>query len=377
MNWRKSLISIVAVIMIFVAAFVIYYALSSFGKAPEEKIREEAKFFVKTEKVSYTSNSSKIIETGRLNSQQNVDLSVEVPGQIIAGDVTLREGSGFKKGDLLIRVFDEEARNNLKASKSRFMNSIAGILPDIKIDYTDSYQTYLEFFNSIKITEPLPPLPEPDSEQEKVFLASRNILNEYYNIKSAEVKLSRYRIYAPFDGTFTAVYLEPGSIANPGSRIASMIRTDKLEVEVPVRIEDAYWIHMGDKVKLTTKDHHVSWNGTVVRKSNFMDPSSQAISVYISITPEKDQPLFPGQYLLAEFASNILEGSMAIPRNAVFDKNKVFTVEDGKLVENTINVLKTNETTVFFSGLDEGVDVVVEPLVKAKEGANAEILRAS
>lgn len=377
MNWRKSLISIVAVIMLFVAAFVIYYALSSFGKAPEEKIREEAKFFVKTEKVSYTSNSSKIIETGRLNSQQNVDLSVEVPGQIIAGDVTLREGSGFKKGDLLIRVFDEEARNNLKASKSRFMNSIAGILPDIKIDYTDSYQTYLEFFNSIKITEPLPPLPEPDSEQEKVFLASRNILNEYYNIKSAEVKLSRYRIYAPFDGTFTAVYLEPGSIANPGSRIASMIRTDKLEVEVPVRIEDAYWIHMGDKVKLTTKDHHVSWNGTVVRKSNFMDPSSQAISVYISITPEKDQPLFPGQYLLAEFASNILEGSMAIPRNAVFDKNKVFTVEDGKLVENTINVLKTNETTVFFSGLDEGVDVVVEPLVKAKEGANAEILRAS
>lgn len=377
MNWRKSLISIVAVIVLFVAAFAIYYALSSFGKAPEEKVREEAKFFVKTEKVSYTSNSSKIIETGRLTSQQNVDLSVEVPGQIIAGDVILREGSSFKKSDLLIRVFDEEARNNLKASKSRFMNSIAGILPDIKIDYTDSYQTYLDFFNSIKITEPLPPLPEPNSEQEKVFLASRNILNEYYSIKSAEVRLSRYRIYAPFDGTFTSVYLEPGSVANPGSRIASMIRTDKLEVEVPVRIEDAYWIKVGDKVQLSTKDHHVSWNGTVVRKSNFMDPSSQAIAVYVSITPEKDQPLFPGQYLLAEFASNILKGSMAIPRNAIFDKNKVFTVEDGKLVENTIDIIKTNETTVFFSGLDEGVDIVVEPLVNAKEGAHAEILRAS
>jgi len=377
MNWRKSLISMVAVIVLFVATFAIYYALSSFGKAPAEKIREEAKFFVKTKEVTYTTNSSKIIETGRLTSQQNVDLSVEVPGQIIAGDVTLREGSGFKKGDLLIRVFDEEARNNLKASKSRFMNSIAGILPDIKIDYSDSFTKYLEFFNSIKITEPLPPLPDPDSEQEKVFLASRNILNEYYSIKSAEVRLSRYRIYAPFDGTFTAVYLEPGSVANPGSRIASMIRTDKLEVEVPVRIEDAYWINVDDKVKLTTKDHHVSWNGIVVRKSNFMDPSSQAIAVYVSIAHEKNQPLFPGQYLIAEFASKTLEGTMAIPRNAVFDKNKVFTVEDGVLVENTIDVLKTNETTVFFSGLNEGVNVVVEPLVNAKEGANAEILKAS
>lgn len=377
MNWRKSLISIVAVIVLFATTFAIYYALSSFGKTPEEKIREEANFFVKTKSVSYTSNSSKIIETGRLTSQQNVDLSVEVPGQIIAGDVTLREGSGFKKGDLLIRVFDEEARNNLKASKSRFMNSIAGILPDIKIDYSESFTKYLEFFNSIKITKPLPPLPDPDSEQEKVFLASRNILNEYYSIKSAEVRLSRYRIYAPFDGTFTAVYLEPGSVANPGSRIASMIRTDKLEVEVPVRIEDAYWINVGDKVKLSTKDHHVSWNGYVVRKSNFMDPSSQAIAVYVSIAHEKDQPLFPGQYLIAEFASKTLEGTMAIPRNAVFDKDKVFTVEDGKLVENTINVIKTNETTVFFSGLDDGVEIVVEPLVNAKEGAKAEILKAS
>lgn len=377
MNWRKSLVSIVAVIVLFVAAFAIYNVLSSFGEAPEEKVREEAKFFVKTKKVTYTTNNSKIIETGRLSSQQNVDLSAEVPGQIIAGEIALREGTDFKKGDLLIRIFDEEAKNNLKASKSRFMNSIAGILPDIKIDYTASFDKYVAFFNSIKITEPLPPLPEPDTEQEKVFLASRNILNEYYNIKSAEVKLSRYRIYAPFNGTFTAVYLEPGSVANPGSRIASMIRTDKLELEVPVRIDDAYWINLSDKVKLYTKDHHISWTGTVVRKSNFMDPNSQTINIYVALHHEKDKPLFQGQYLLAEFATKTLEGSMTIPRNAVFDKDKVFTVENGKLVEKRINVLKTNETTVFFSGLTEGADVVVEPLVNAKEGSNAEILNAS
>ena len=341
----------------------------------EEKQKEAIKLFVKTEKVAYTNNSAKIIETGRLSSQHTVDLSAEVPGQILPGKIVLREGTKFNKGDLLVQIFDEEAKNSLKASKSRFMNGIASILPDIRIDFPGSYQKYQDFFNSIRIDKPLPELPKLDSDKEKVFLASRNILNDYYSIKSSEVRLSKYRLYAPFKGTFTTVYLEPGSVANPGSRIASMIRTDKLELEVPVRIEDAYWIQVGDKVQVSTKDQHLYWTGKVVRKSDFMDPSSQTIAVYIALVPEKDKPLFQGQYLRAEFASKTLENSMEIPRNAMFNKDRVFTVEDGKLKENKVEILKTNETTVIFSGLPAGADLVVEPLVNGKEGINAEILK--
>jgi hypothetical protein len=106
-----------------------------------------------------------------------------------------------------------------------------------------------------------------------------------------------------------------------------------------------------------------------------MDPSSQAIIIYVALTSNKDKPLFQGQYLRAEFASKTLENSMEIPRNAVFNKNKVFTVVDGKLKENQVEILKNMETTVIFSGLPEGVDIVVEPLVNAKEGFNAEILK--
>jgi len=320
-------------------------------------------------------NSAKIIETGRLSSQQSVDLSAEVQGEILPGSIVLKEGTKFKKGDLMVRIFDEEAKNNLKARKSGFMNGLASILPDIKIDFPDSYQKYQDFFNDVRIDEPLPEIPEIDSDKEKVFLASRNILNDYFSIKSAEVRLSKHRLYAPFDGTFTAVYLEPGSVANPGSRIASLIRTDKLELEVPVRIEDAYWINIADPVQVSTKDRQIFWTGKVVRKSDFMDPNSQTIAVYIALTPEKNKPLFPGQYLMAEFASKNFENSMEIPRNAVFKKDRVFVVEEGKLKEKKVEILKSNETTVILTGLTEGADLVVEPLVNANEGINAEILK--
>ncbi len=374
MNWRKSLVNALIIIGLFVVSYIIYGMLSGMAETPEEKQKEAIKLFVKTEKVSYSTNTAKIIETGRLSSQQMVDLSAEVQGQILQGEVVLKEGTKFSKGALLVKIFDDEARNNLKASKSRFMNGIASILPDIRVDFPESYKKYDDFFNSIKIDEPLPELPKLDSDKEKVFLASRNVLNDYFTIKSAEVRLSKYRLYAPFDGTFTAVYLEPGSVANPGNRIASMIRTDKLELEVPVRIEDAYWINIGDEVHVSTKDRLLQWTGKVVRKSDFMDPSSQAITVYVAIDSQKSNPLYQGQYLIAEFASHNIESSMEIPRNAVFNKDKVFTVENGKLKENEITILKANETTVIISGLPLGVDLVVEPLVSAKEGFNAEIL---
>jgi len=375
MNWRKTLVGLIVVIVLFVIVFMLSNMFSGMAESPEDKQKEAIKLYVKTEKVAYTTNEAKIVETGRLSSQQSVDLSAEVQGQILPGNITLKEGTKFKKGDLLVRVFDEEARNNLKASKSRFMNGIAGILPDLKIDFPESYQKYFDFFNSIKIDKPLPELPALDSDKEKVFLASRNILNDYFNIKSAEVRLSKYRLYAPFDGTFTMVFLEPGSVANPGSRIASMIRTDKLELEVPVRIEDAYWINVGDHVQVSTKDRKIQWTGKVVRKSDFMDPSSQTITLYVALSQQQDKRLYQGQYLVAEFAAKTLENSMEIPRNAIFNKDRVFTVEDGKLKENKVEVLKSNETTAFFTGLPEGLDLVVEPLVNAKDGFNAEILK--
>lgn len=375
MNWRKTLISLLFIILLLAIGFMLWKMFAGRAELPEDKQKEAIKLYVKTEKVVYTTNEAKIVETGRLSSQQMVDLSAEVQGQILPGEVILKEGTKFRKGVLLVKIFDDEARNNLKASKSRFMNGIASILPDIRIDFPESFQKYQDFFNSLKIDQPLPELPELDSDKEKVFLASRNVLNDYFNIKSAEVRLSKYRLYAPFDGTFTMVFLELGSVANPGSRIASMIRTDKLELEVPVRIEDAYWINVGDQVQVSTKDRKIQWTGKVVRKSDFMDPSSQAITLYVALSQEKDKPLYQGQYLLAEFAAKTLENSMEIPRNAIFDKDKVFTVEDGKLKANRVEVLKSNETTTFIAGLPIGLDLVVEPLVNAKEGFNAEILK--
>jgi len=375
MNIRKALISIVVVvIVIFAAASLSQYFVAT-KAVPESKEKEEAKLFVRAVPVVYEANTSGITATGRLTSQHAVDLSAEVSGQLLQGNVNLKEGKKFKEGDILVRIFDEEAKNNLKASKSRFLNGIAGILPDMKIDFQGSYKKWVTFFNSIDITKSLPDLPKIDSDKEKVFLASRNILNDYYTILSSQIRLSKYTIRAPFNGTFTSVMMEVGSIVNPGSRIATMIKTDKLELEVPIRMEDIYWVNKGDDVVAKTKDGLHSWKGKVIRKSDYVDPGSQSITVYVALNPTKEYPLYQGQYLKAEFAHKKLDNTMELPRNAIFNKDYVYTIVDGKLKKEQVVILKTNETSVLLSGLESGIMVVTEPLVNAQEGINAEILK--
>ena len=335
---------------------------------------EEQKRYVRAEPVVYSNVEVLVTATGRLASQQYVDISSEVQGMILDGNVRFKKGQSFKKGDLLVKIYDKEASLNLQSRKSRFLTSIANILPDFKIDFADSYDTWVDFFESIDIKQDLPDLPEIASSQEKIFLSSRNILSDFYSIRSEEERYRKHRIYAPFNGSFTNVYTEVGAIANPGSRLATIIQTDKLELEVPVETVDVQWISLNDEVYVTSEEGTGNWTGKVIRIADFVDPGTQSISVFVSLYSTPENPLFQGEYLRAHFPGKVIRNSMEIPRNAVFNLDEVYTVEEGKLKKHRIEIKKVNESTLVFTGIDEGTLLVVEPLINVVENSSVEIL---
>ena len=364
---------VASIVVIIVLSMVLMAVFSNMKKEPPRNEKEVSKVYVKTQKVNYSDVAPIFSEGGRLGSQHKVDLMSEVQGKILASNISLKKGERFKKGDLLIRIFDEEAINNLKASKSRFLNLLASTLPDLKIDYPDNYDKWLQFFQHINISEDLPPLIDFSSNQEKTFLASRNILNDYYLIKSAEIRLKKYSIYAPFSGSYTAVYAEVGAIANPGGRIATMIQTDKLELEIPVKVENITFLNIGDRVDVVGNNQNIE--GKIIRIADFISPETQSVSVFIALFPDPKTKLFEGMYLNGNFKGKTLVNVMEMPRNAVEGGNQVYVVEEGKLNKKEIKVFKINETTLIFSGLEEGTDLVVEPLINPKVGMNVEMLK--
>lgn len=371
---KRRIIIVVIILFITAAGYFTMEYLNSLKEPPLEKPQQEQKRFVNTATVIYEHTNVYVEATGRLASLQYVDISSEVQGKILAGNIHFKKGQSFKKGDLLVRIYDKEAYFNLQSRKSRFLTSIANILPDFKVDFSENYAKWVDFFNSIDIKKPLPDLPKVNSNQEKIFLASRNILSDYYSIQSEEERFKKYSIYAPFDGSFTQVYLEVGAVANPGSRLANIIRTDKLELEIPLEIKNISWISLGDKVKVVSHEGK-EWTGIVVRISDFVDPGTQSINVFVSLEPSKNNPLYQGQYLKALFPGGHIENTMVMPRNAVFNVDQVFIVKDSLLKKRTIDIHKINQETIIFSGLEEETEVVVEPLINAIENSKIIIIK--
>ena len=148
---------------------------------------------------------------------------------------------------------------------------------------------------------------------------------------------------------------------------------DELECSIPIPVEEVKWVNMGARVMLTSEDGTQEWNGTVVRKSDYVDPNSQAVSVFISVQNDPENPLYEGQYMRAMFEGEVKGNAMEIPRRAVFNSNMVFVVKDSLLEKAEIHILKINQESMIFNGLTEGDYVVIEPLINVVEGTRVEV----
>ncbi len=373
MKKQKYIIIASGIVIILFAYFSMSF-LSGFKKQPK-KIQEKEVFrYVKTKPVKYESKEAIVISSGRVSSKSEVALSAEVSGKILPGNIPFKKGQQFRKGDLLLKIYDIEAGLSLKANKSSFLNILAGFLPDFKISVPENYEEWYKFFEKVDINKDLPDLPEIKSTKEKVFLSAKNILSTYYNIKSAESTFKKYSIYAPFDGAITNVNIEVGGFAGIGTRLGDIINTKELELDVPLKLEDVKWVKIGDKVKVENNQSTASWNGTVIRKSGDLNIQTQSVSVFIKILNNRQTPIYKGQYLKAYFNTLVINNVMEIPRNSVINTNEVFVVKNDMLVKKMINLIKINEKSVFINGLNENEMIVVEPLINANENTKVKIL---
>lgn len=350
-------------------SFVLSGVLGGMKEAPEMKAPPEIKKYVKTKPVSYTSIPTEVVAFGRVRTAESLDMIAEMSGRMTNGSVLIKEGQSFRKGDLLYKIDDTEARLNLQSQKSTFLKDLAAILPDLKVDFSESYPKWETYFESIDLQDPLPELPEYGSSKEKTFLATKNIFSSYYSIKSAEANLRKYRFYAPFDGAIAEVNLQSGSFVNPGNKIGKILRSNKMEIMVDVSADQIHWIEKGAPANVVA-DNGLEWKGNVTRIGDYINQNTQSINVHIALQSNKNK-LYDGQYLEAKIPGKPVENGMILPRNAIFNGNEVFVLQDSLLKVQEIDIHKTNPEDVIFSGLASGTDVVVEPLINAHNNMKA------
>ncbi|MEP1033219.1 efflux RND transporter periplasmic adaptor subunit [Ekhidna sp.] len=360
---KRKLIIIVSSIGILLLAFLLAGIFADQKEDPKDKRPVAVVKTVQTKKVSYQTIQTDVISYGRVQTAQTLDLLSEVSGRMYQGRVRLKEGEKFKKGDLLFYIDDKEPALNLKSQKSNFLRDLAGILPDLKVDFTGNFNAWNSYFNSLDIDKKFGPFPEAGSEKEKIFLATKGIYSAYYTIKSVEARLDKHRYYAPFDGSIMQVNLQSGSFINPGVSIGKIMRRGVHELKIAIETRDIPWIKSDSPVKIYSDEMDQYWEGRVTRISDFVNQNTQSVDVFIAIQSSSDKKIYDGQFFQAAIPARTVKDGMIMPRNAIFNGNEVFVVEDTLLKVRKINVIRLADEEAIISGLDRGQDLVIEPLI--------------
>jgi len=335
-----------------------------FSKPIEVKIDKVFLPNLSATRVENIEKEFKAMGYGNVSSFNTVNLISEVQGKLSQGKVDLKTGVKFRKGDLLYQVYDVEARYALRARKSGFINLIANILPDIKSDYSNEFNKWSTYIESIKLNKNLPELPTWTSDKEKVFLASKLVLSEYFTIKGQEEQLKKYSVLAPFSGTITEVFISNFSVVNPGSKVIKIAQNSNFEISISIPTHQIESIKIGSKATILTTSNTIKGYGKVVRISDVLNQNTQSINVFVKASPIENEKFIDGEYVKVDLNidgknKGITIPSLAIKNNSVF----VYSSKDSLIHQKQISVLNEDVEGSFISGLTDGEVIITQEVL--------------
>jgi len=373
-NLPRTIFSILLGLLILAGGYFGYKALAGMKAAPVKKVIPKRIKEVETRTVTNARLATTLDVQGRLEAFNKVALFSEVGGAVKT-DKPFKKGTYFSKGEVMLRVDDAEARLNLQAQKATLMNAVAMMMPDLKIDYGESFGAWDTYLSSFDVDAPIKALPTATNQREKLFVAGRNLYTQYYSIKGIEERLSKYVIYAPFSGVLTTAAINEGAVIRPGQQLGELMATGYYEMVATVPLSQLDFLRPGAKVKLFSEDIDGKWDGKVRRISDQIDPGTQTVNVFVGVSGKN---LREGMYLRGEADARELDGVVEIDRDLLIDEAAVYVVKQDTLLRLLpVNVVKFNRRTVIVDGLPTGTKLLTSDVAGAYDGMRVKLKSAT
>lgn len=189
-------------------------------------------------------------------------------------------------------------------------------------------------------------------------------------------------IRAPLSGSVYDLAARPGAWLNPGDLVAKIGRLDQLQVLVYVDEPELGRVAKGMPVALTWDAlPGREWSGRVERiPTEIVSLGTRQVGEVLCQIANPDGQLPPGANINATIQSRVVEGALAVPREALRRENNqsgVFVLEGGRLAWRPVQTGVSSVTRVqALSGLAEGDLVVLATEAALKAGMEARVRRA-
>jgi len=198
-------------------------------------------------------------------------------------------------------------------------------------------------------------------------------------LTSQRVQLGYFTVDAPFAGTVADIPVKVGDYVTPQTRLTAVNQNQPLEVLIPVPIERAPDLRVGQRVEVLGAQNQVIGAGEVVFVSPQADTTSQTILAK-AVTPNRDNRLRADQFVTARLIWGERQG-ITVPTTAISrlgGQSFVFVAREASEGDRTrlvasqkpvqLGAIQGNRYVVR-SGLAAGERVVVSGVQNLADGA--------
>lgn len=310
---------------------------------------------VETIVVNTTALETTVDAVGNVLADASAMLRTEVPGQVI--ERHFEEGQRVSKGDRLFSIEAtvleaevNEARANLEQSDAAYKR--AQELVKNQLVSATEYDTARANYN--------------------VGVA---------RLRSAESRLSKTVIRAPFDGFIGLRRINIGDYATIGQELVNVVRLDPLRVDFSVPETLLSRIQPGQKIDVTVSAFRGEvFEGVVTAIDPQIDVAGHSMAVRARL-PNTDLKLRPGLFAQVSVSLSVNPNALMVPEEAIWPigQDKIlYIVKDGVANQRVVTIGDRKPGLVeIVDGLAAGEEVVVAGQMKLFPGAAVRTIPAA
>ncbi|WP_040248430.1 efflux RND transporter periplasmic adaptor subunit [Psychroserpens mesophilus] len=360
---RNIILSVLGILLIIGSFLFARYLINN--KTKPKPVAAKIVKTVFTDTILNTTVPIVIPANGSLVAKRRVELYSEVQGVFKSGNKLFKPGQEYSQGETLIRIDASEYYASVQSSKSNLYNSIAAIMPDLKLDFPEVFQKWQTYLNGFDLNKTTPKLPEMSSEKENYFITGRGIVSSYYTVKNLEQRLVKYNIRAPFSGILTEALATEGSLIRSGQKLGEFIDPSVYEMEVALSKTYASLLKVGEKVALNNLENTETFTGVVSRVNGSIDATTQTITAFIEV---KNDNLKEGMYLEANLNAKEESNAIEIDRGLLLESKQIYILRDSILDVLDVNPVYFSETKVILKNVPNGTVILSKPVPGAYAG---------
>lgn len=281
--------------------------------------------------------------TGAILANESVALKSEISGKVER--IHFQEGQHVKKGALLLGINDDEMVAQVE-----------------RLKYTQKLNEDMEFR--------LRQLLEKEAISREEYEIGLTTLNTTLSdIKEKEARLSKHKLYAPFDGIIGLRQVSEGSYLSPSDLVVNIYNINPIKVEFSVPGKYSSMIKKGDSISFSVEASEDTFTGIIYALEPRIDPRTRTLQIR-AICQNNDETLMPGQFVSIKYTLKTLTDALMVPSESVIPEingHKLFTYKNGLVSKEIVKIgIRTDKEVQITQGVSPGDTVITTGILQIR-----------